>query len=145
MRTSCPTSRLGAGGLDILRLPPIEIASMMSGTTQLERKQPMAGPSAALLATTGMELDYDSDCDGKRQRKRRLVTQDNRFRLTETPQQAANRLVQEYGLAEPAAEFVHGRLQEHPEGDSRHAHWREVMEIIQKTRGRKMEYRHLLR
>ena len=81
----------------------------------------------------------------KGQRKRRLVTQDNRFRLTETPQQAASRLVQEYGLAERAAEFVHGRLQEHPEGDSRHEHWREVMEIIQKTRRRKMERRHLLR
>jgi len=79
------------------------------------------------------------------QRKRRLVTQDNRFRLRETPQQAADRLVQEYGLAERAAEFVHGRLQEHPEGDSRHEHWREVMEIVQKTRRRKMERRHLLR
>ena len=79
----------------------------------------------------------------KGQRKRRLVTQDNRFRLTETPQQAASRLVQEYGLAERAAEFVHDRLQEHPEGDSRHEHWREVMGIIQKTRRRKMERRHL--
>jgi hypothetical protein len=73
--------------------------------------------------------------------KRRLVMQDNRFRLTET----ASRLVQEYGLAERAAEFVHGRLQDHPEGDSRHEHWREVMEIVQKTRRRKMERRHLLR
>ena len=54
-------------------------------------------------------------------------------------------MVQEYGLAERAAEFVHGRLQEHPEGDSRHEHWREVMEIVQKTRRRKMERRHLLR
>ena len=81
----------------------------------------------------------------KGQRKRRLVTQDNRFRLTETPQQAASRLVQEYGLAERAAEFVHGRLQEHPKGDSRHEHWREIMEIVQKTRRRKMERRHLLR
>jgi hypothetical protein len=81
----------------------------------------------------------------KGQRKRRLVNQDNRFRLTETPQQAASRLVQEYGLAERAAEFVHGRLQEHPEGDSRHEHWREVMEIVQKTRRRGMERRHLLR
>jgi hypothetical protein len=79
------------------------------------------------------------------QRKRRLVTQDNRFRLRETPQQAADRLVQEYGLAERAAEFVYGRLQDHPEGDSRHEHWREVMEIVQKTRQRKMERRHLLR
>jgi hypothetical protein len=33
----------------------------------------------------------------KGQRKRRLVALDNRFRLTETPQQAATRLVQEYG------------------------------------------------
>ena len=81
----------------------------------------------------------------KGQRKRRLVAQDNRFRLRETPQQAARRLVQEYGLAERAAEFVHGRLQDHPEGDSRHEHWREVMAIIQKTRQRKMERRHLLR
>jgi hypothetical protein len=81
----------------------------------------------------------------KGQRKRRLVNQDNRFRLTETPQQAANRLVQEYGLAERAAEFVHGRLQEHPEGDSRHEHWQEVMAIVQKIRRRKMERRHLLR
>ena len=81
----------------------------------------------------------------KGQRKRRLVTQENRFRLRETPQQAASRLVQEYGLAERAAEFVHGRLQDHPEGDSRHQHWREVMEIIQRTRQRKMERRHLLR
>lgn len=81
----------------------------------------------------------------KGQRKRRLVTQENRFRLGETPQQAADRLVQEYGLAERAAEFVHGRLQDHPEGDSRHEHWREVMEIVQKTRRRKMERRHLLR
>jgi len=81
----------------------------------------------------------------KGQRKRRLITRDNRFRLRETPQQAASRLVQEYGLAERAAEFVHGRLQDHPEGDSRHEHWREVMAIIQKTRQRKMERRHLLR
>lgn len=81
----------------------------------------------------------------KGQRKRRLVTQDNRFRLRETPQQAASRLVQEYGLAERAAEFVHGRLQDHPEGDSRHEHWRETMKIIQRTRQRKMERRHLLR
>jgi len=81
----------------------------------------------------------------KGQRKRRLITQENRFRLGETPQQAATRLVQEYGLAERAAEFVHGRLQDHPEGDSRHEHWREVMEIVQRTRQRKMERRHLLR
>ena len=54
-------------------------------------------------------------------------------------------MVQEYGLAERAAEFVYGRLQDHPEGDSRHEHWREVMEIVQKTRRRKMERRHLLR
>lgn len=81
----------------------------------------------------------------KGQRKRRLVTQENRFRLRETPQQAADRLVQEYGLAERAAEFVHDRLQDHPEGDSRHEHWREVMAIVQKTRRRKMEHRHLLR
>ena len=53
--------------------------------------------------------------------------------------------VQEYGLAERAAEFVYGRLQDHPEGNSRHEHWREVMEIVQKTRQRKMERRHLLR
>ena len=79
------------------------------------------------------------------QRKRRLITQENRFRLGETPQQAATRLGQEYGLAERAAEFVHGRLQDHPEGDSRHEHWREVMEIVQRTRQRKMERRHLLR
>ena len=81
----------------------------------------------------------------KGQRKRRLINQDNRFRLTETPQQAASRLVREYGLAERAAEFVHGRLQEHPEGDSRHEHWQEVMAIVQKTRRRMMERRHLLR
>jgi len=81
----------------------------------------------------------------KGQRKRRLVTQENRFRLGETPQQAATRLVQEYGLAERAAEFVYGRLQDHPEGDSRHEHWREVMAIVQKTRRRKMERRHSLR
>ena len=79
------------------------------------------------------------------QRKRQLVTQDNRSRRGETPQQAANRLVQEYGLAERAAEFVYGRLQDRHEGDSRHEHWREVMEIVQKTRQRKMERRHLLR
>ena len=54
-------------------------------------------------------------------------------------------LVQEYGLAERAAEFVYGRLQDHPEGDSRHEHWREVMEIVQKTRRRKMERGHLSR
>ena len=81
----------------------------------------------------------------KGQRKRRLITQENRFRLGETPQQAATRLVQEYGLAERAAEFVYGRLQDHPEGDSRHEHWREVMAIVQKTRRRKMERRHSLR
>jgi hypothetical protein len=81
----------------------------------------------------------------KGQRKRRLVMQENRFRLRETPEQAATRLVQEYGLAERAAEFVYGRLQDHPEGDSWHEHWREVMEIVQKTRQRKMERRHLLR
>ena len=71
------------------------------------------------------------------------MTPDNR--LKEAPQQAASRLGQEYGLAERAAEFVHGRLQDHPEGDSRHGHWREVMEIVQKTRRRKMERRHLWR
>ena len=81
----------------------------------------------------------------KGQRKHRLVMQENRFRLRETPEQAATRLVQEYGLAERAAEFVYGRLQDHPEGDSRHEHWREVMAIVQKTRRRKMERRHLLR
>ena len=47
------------------------------------------------------------------------------------------------GLAERATEFVHGRLQEHPEGDSRHEYWREVMTIVQKTRQRQMERRHL--
>ncbi len=71
--------------------------------------------------------------------------QENRFRLRETPQQVATRLVQEYGLAERAAEFVYRRLQEDPEGDSRHEHWREVMAIVQKTRRRKMERRPLLR
>jgi hypothetical protein len=81
----------------------------------------------------------------KGQRNRRLVMQENRFRLRETPEQAATRLVQEDGLAGRAAEFVYGRLQDHPEGDSRHEHWREVMEIVQKTRQRKMERRHLLR
>jgi hypothetical protein len=55
------------------------------------------------------------------------------------------RLVQEYGLAGQAAEFVYGRLQDYPEGDSRHEHWREVMAIVQKTRRRKMERRRLLR
>jgi hypothetical protein len=80
-----------------------------------------------------------------RVRKRRLVTQDNRFRLGEPPQQAATPLVQEYGLAERTAEFVYGRLQDHPEGDGRHKHWREVMAIVQKARRRKMEPRHLLR
>lgn len=54
-------------------------------------------------------------------------------------------MVQEHGLAERAAEFVYGWLQDHPEGDSRYEHWREVMEIVQKTRQRKMERRHLLR
>jgi hypothetical protein len=53
--------------------------------------------------------------------------------------------VQEYGLAERAAEFVYGRLQNHPEGDSRHEHWREVMAIFQRTRRRKMNCCHLLR
>ena len=52
--------------------------------------------------------------------------------LKEAPQQAASRLGQEYGLAERAAEFVHGRLQDHPEGDSRHEHWREVIEIARR-------------
>jgi hypothetical protein len=81
----------------------------------------------------------------KGRRKRRLVMQENRFRLRETPEQAATRLVKEYGLAERAAEFVYDRLQAHPEGDSRHGHWREVMAIVQRTRRRKMERRHLLR
>jgi hypothetical protein len=67
------------------------------------------------------------------------------FRLRKTPHQAATRLVQEYGLAERADELVYGRLQDHPEGDSRHEHWRQVMAIVQKTRRRKMERRHLLR
>jgi hypothetical protein len=40
------------------------------------------------------------------------------------------RLVQKYGLAEPAAEFDFGQLQDHPEGHS--PHWREVMRIVQK-------------
>jgi hypothetical protein len=67
-------------------------------------------------------------------------------RLTERrPQRSAIRLVKEYGLAERAAEFVYGRLQDHPEDDSRREHWREVMEIVQKTRRRRMERRHLLR
>jgi hypothetical protein len=48
-------------------------------------------------------------------------------------------------LQSGAAEFVYGRLQDHPEGDSRHEHWREVIAIVQKTRRRKMERRHLLR
>jgi hypothetical protein len=52
---------------------------------------------------------------------------------------------QEYGLAERAAEFVHGRLQERSEGDSRLAHWRDVMEIVQRVRRRKVERRHLMR
>jgi hypothetical protein len=65
---------------------------------------------------TGPGLCDDGDRHTKGQRKRRLVTQDNRFRLTETPQQAASRQVQEYSLAERAAEFVHGRPWEHPEG-----------------------------
>ena len=60
-------------------------------------------------------------------------------------EEAVSLLVQEYGLAERAAEFVYGRLQDHPKGDSRHEHWREVMGIIQRTRRRKMERRHLLR
>jgi hypothetical protein len=81
----------------------------------------------------------------KGQRKLRLVTQDNRFCLGETPRQAASRLVQEYGLAERAAEFAYGRLQDHPEGDSRHEHWRYVMAISQKTRRHNMERRNLLR
>jgi hypothetical protein len=81
----------------------------------------------------------------KGQRKRRQVIQENRFRLRETPEQAAPRLVQEYGLAERAAEFVYDRLPDHPEGDSRHEHWREVMEIVQRSRRRQMERRHLLR
>jgi hypothetical protein len=81
----------------------------------------------------------------KGQRKHRLVMQENRFRLRETPEQAATRLVQEYGLVEQAPEFVYGRLQAHPEDDSWRERWREVMEVIQKTRQRKMERRHVLR
>jgi hypothetical protein len=57
----------------------------------------------------------------------------------------AARLVQAYGLAERAAEFVHGRLREHPEGDSRHEHWRQVMRLVQKARRRKLERRGLPR
>jgi hypothetical protein len=45
----------------------------------------------------------------------------------------------------PSAEFGYGRLQDHPKGDSRHEHWREVMAIVQKTRRRKRERRRLLR
>jgi hypothetical protein len=61
-------------------------------------------------------------------------------------EEAVSLLVQEYGLAERAAEFVYGRLQDHPEGDSRYEHRREVMQIGQKkTRRRKMERRHSLR
>jgi hypothetical protein len=41
-------------------------------------------------------------------------------------------------------EFVYSRLPDHPEGVSRHEHWREVMEIVHKTRRRKMGRRHLL-
>jgi hypothetical protein len=52
-------------------------------------------------------------------------------------------VVLEYGLAERAAEFGYRRLQDHPEGDSRHEHWREVLAIVQKTRRRKMGRRHL--
>ncbi len=63
----------------------------------------------------------------------------------ETSQQAATRLVEEYGLAERAAKCVYGRLQDYPEGDGLHEHWREVMAIVQKTSRRKMERRHLLR
>jgi hypothetical protein len=63
----------------------------------------------------------------------------------DVPQGAATRFVQEYGLAERAAEFLYDRLREHPEGDSRHEHWREVMAIVQNTRRRKMERRYLLR
>jgi hypothetical protein len=79
------------------------------------------------------------------QRKLQLVTQENRFRVRDTPEQPGTRVVQEYGLAEWAAKFVYGRLQDHPEGDSRHEHWREVTAIVQRTRRRKVERRHLLR
>jgi hypothetical protein len=65
--------------------------------------------------------------------------------LISARQQGATRLVQDYGLAERAAEFVYGRMQDHSEGNSRHEHWREVMAILQKTHRRKMERRHLLR
>jgi hypothetical protein len=78
------------------------------------------------------------------QRKRRLVTQENRFRLRETPQQAADRSVQEYGLADCAAEFVYRRLQDHPEGDSRHEHWREGHSDRPEDPRGEMERRHLL-
>jgi hypothetical protein len=45
----------------------------------------------------------------------------------------------------PSAEFGYGRLQDHPKGDSRHEHWREVPAIVQRARQCKMERRHLLR
>jgi hypothetical protein len=55
----------------------------LSGTMQLDD-----GPFAALLATTGVGPRYDGDHCGKRTRKHGLVTQENRFRLRETPHQA---------------------------------------------------------
>jgi hypothetical protein len=45
----------------------------------------------------------------------------------------------------PSAEFGYGRLQDHPKGESRHEHWREVLVIVQRARQCKMERRHLLR
>jgi hypothetical protein len=45
----------------------------------------------------------------------------------------------------PSTEFGYGRLQDHPKGDSRHEHWREVPAIVQRALQYKMERGHLLR
>jgi hypothetical protein len=63
-------------------------------------------------------------------------------RFAQAPFRTASRID---GLAERTAEFIYGRLQAYPEGGSWREHWREITEIIQKTRQRKPECRHLLR
>jgi hypothetical protein len=121
----------------------------MSGSTlepRLNNELPHGCLSCSIRdAIGGAGSRHGGGCFGERAEDAPAGDAGKSVPLRRDPQQAANRLVQEYGLAERAAEFIHGRVQDHPEGDSRHEHWREVMALVQKTRRRKMERRHLSR
>jgi hypothetical protein len=136
-------SRLRAGALGHRRTGP-EAFRVSELTKHRVALRPLS-PQYHLMQPLVQRPRHRGDCCGKGAEEAAAGDAGQLVPAWRDPTAGGHPLVQEYGLAERAAEFVYGRLQDHPEGDSRHEHWRGFMEVVQRARMRKMERRHLMR